>query len=59
MTNVFVRFAQNESGAAAIEYGLIVAAMSVAIMTIVFSIGTHQSATIKTIVAMFPGLAVF
>jgi pilus assembly protein Flp/PilA len=59
MTNVFVRFAKNESGAAAIEYGLIVAAISVAILTIVFSIGSHQSATLKTITAMFPGQTAF
>jgi pilus assembly protein Flp/PilA len=55
MTNVFVHFAKNESGATAIEYGLIVAAISVAIMTIVFSIGSKQSVTFATIAAMFPG----
>jgi pilus assembly protein Flp/PilA len=54
MTNDFVRFAKNESGATAIEYGLIVAAVSVAIMTIVFSIGSKQSATFTTIAAMLP-----
>ena len=59
MTNLFVRFAENESGATAIEYGLIVAAMSVAIMTVVFSIGSHQSAIFKFIAIMLPGQAVF
>lgn len=59
MTNLIVRFAKNESGAAAIEYGLIVAALSIAILTIVFSVGNHQSATLKTIAAMFPGQTAF
>ena len=59
MTNLFVRFAENESGATAIEYGLIVAAISVAILTVVFSIGSNQSATFKIIAAMFPGQTAF
>ena len=59
MTNLFVRFAENESGATAIEYGLVVAAISVAILTVVFSIGSHQSATFKIIAAMFPGQSAF
>jgi pilus assembly protein Flp/PilA len=59
MTNILVRFAKNESGATAIEYGLIVAALSIAILTVVFSIGSHQSATSATIAAMFPGHTAF
>jgi pilus assembly protein Flp/PilA len=54
MKNLFVRFAANQSGATAIEYGLIVTAVSVAIMTIVFSIGGKNSATFTTIAAMLP-----
>ena len=59
MTNNLVHFAKNESGATAIEYGLIVAAISVAIMTIVFSMGSKQSETFAAITAMFPGQTVF
>ncbi|MCB1478584.1 MAG: Flp family type IVb pilin [Tepidamorphaceae bacterium] len=39
MKAVFKNFAKDESGATAIEYGLIAAGISVAIMTIVYSIG--------------------
>jgi len=34
------RFLRDESGASAIEYGLIAAGISVAIITVVFTIGT-------------------
>ena len=36
MKNLFVRFSKDESGATAIEYGLIAAGISVAIAVIVF-----------------------
>ena len=39
MTNVFARFAKDESGATAIEYGLIAAGIAVAIIAAVFAIG--------------------
>jgi pilus assembly protein Flp/PilA len=39
MKNLFVRFANDESGATAIEYGLIAAGISVVIITAVNSIG--------------------
>ena len=39
-----MKFAKDESGATAIEYGLIAAGISVAIITIVFTIGTQLSA---------------
>jgi pilus assembly protein Flp/PilA len=40
MTNLVSRFVKDESGATAIEYGLIAAGISVAIITIVNGIGT-------------------
>jgi pilus assembly protein Flp/PilA len=40
MKNVFVRFAKDESGATAIEYGLIAAGISLAIIAIVNTLGT-------------------
>ena len=38
---LFSRFAQDESGATAIEYGLIAALIAVAIITAVTSVGTN------------------
>ena len=40
MTKLVARFAQDESGATAIEYGLIVALIAVVIITAVAAIGT-------------------
>jgi pilus assembly protein Flp/PilA len=40
MKNLIVRFAKNESGATAIEYGLIAAGISVAIIAVVNGLGT-------------------
>jgi pilus assembly protein Flp/PilA len=40
MKNLFSRFLKDESGATAIEYGLIAAGIAVAIITIVQTIGT-------------------
>ena len=39
------RFAKDESGATAIEYGLIAAGISVAIITVVQGLGTKLTAT--------------
>lgn len=55
MKNLFVRFAKDESGATAIEYGLIAAGISVAIATIVFTIGTDLSNTFTTIEGKLSG----
>jgi pilus assembly protein Flp/PilA len=41
MTNLVKRFAKDESGATAIEYGLIAAGISVAIIAVVQGIGTN------------------
>ncbi len=45
MTKFFNTFAKDESGATAIEYGLIAALIAVAIISIVTTLGTNLSAT--------------
>ncbi|RXH22800.1 MULTISPECIES: Flp family type IVb pilin [Bradyrhizobium] len=40
MKNLIARFAKDESGATAIEYGLIAAGIALAIITVVNSLGT-------------------
>ena len=40
MKNLIVRFVKNESGATAIEYGLIAAGISVAIIAVVQTVGS-------------------
>ena len=49
MKNLFVRFLKNESGATAIEYGLIAAGISVAIIAVVQTLGTNLNSTFQTI----------
>lgn len=49
MNKFFKRFAKNESGATAIEYGLIAALISVGIITGATLIGKDVSATFKGI----------
>ena len=49
MKNLFVRFMKDNSGATAIEYGLIAAGISVAIITIVGSVGSTLTATFTSI----------
>ncbi|HEV2556609.1 MAG TPA: Flp family type IVb pilin [Bosea sp. (in: a-proteobacteria)] len=44
MTNVFARFVKDESGATAIEYGLIAALIAVVCITVWTQIGTNLSA---------------
>jgi len=41
MKNLFVRFVKDDSAATAIEYGLIAAGISVAIIVVVSGIGTN------------------
>ncbi len=43
--NLFSRFMKDESGATAIEYGLIAALISTAIITAVTTVGTELSGT--------------
>ena len=45
MKNLFPRFVKDESGATAIEYGLIAALIGVVIIGAVTSVGTEVSAT--------------
>lgn len=45
MKNLFLRFVKNDSGATAIEYGLIAAGISVAIIAVVNGLGTQLNTT--------------
>ena len=45
----FVAFLRNESGATAIEYGLIAAGISVAIIAVVNGLGTQLNATFTSV----------
>jgi pilus assembly protein Flp/PilA len=45
MKTLVSRFLKNESGATAIEYGLIAAGISVAIITVVTGLGTKLNTT--------------
>jgi pilus assembly protein Flp/PilA len=45
----FVRFMKDESGATAIEYGLIAACISVAIIAVVQGIGTNLNTKFTTV----------
>ena len=47
--NTLKRFAKDESGATAIEYGLIAAGISVAIITVVQGLGTKLANTFTNI----------
>jgi pilus assembly protein Flp/PilA len=49
MTKFFNKFAQDESGATAIEYGLIAALIAVAIISIVTTLGGNLSATFSEV----------
>ena len=49
MTNLVTRFYKDQSGATAIEYGLIAAAISVAIIAVVQGIGSKLNTTFTTI----------
>jgi pilus assembly protein Flp/PilA len=46
---MFARFLKDESGATAIEYGLIASLIALAIITAATSVGTTLSATFTTI----------
>ncbi|HVV81191.1 MAG TPA: Flp family type IVb pilin [Pseudolabrys sp.] len=49
MKNLFVRFMKDASGATAIEYGLIAAGISVAIIAVVNGLGTKLNTTFSSI----------
>ena len=46
---VFDRFLKDESGATAIEYGLLAAGISVAIITVVNTLGSQLKSTFTTL----------
>jgi pilus assembly protein Flp/PilA len=46
---LFSKFVNDQSGATAIEYGLIAAGISVAIVTVVGTLGTKLNATFTTV----------
>jgi pilus assembly protein Flp/PilA len=49
MKTVVQRFAKDQSGATAIEYGLIAAGISIAIITVVNSLGSQLKNTIAAL----------
>jgi pilus assembly protein Flp/PilA len=49
MKNLVTRFMKDESGATAIEYGLIAAGISVAIIAVVQGLGTKLNATFTSV----------
>ena len=49
MKNLVSRFVKDESGATAIEYGLIAAGISVAIIAVVNGLGTKLNTTFNSI----------
>ena len=49
MKTVFRRLVDDESGATAIEYGLIAAGISVAIITVVASLGSSLNTTFTSV----------
>jgi pilus assembly protein Flp/PilA len=49
MRKFITKFFSDESGATAIEYGLIAALIAVAIITAVSSVGTHLTSTFNSV----------
>jgi pilus assembly protein Flp/PilA len=49
MKNIFARFLKDESGATAIEYGLIAAGIALAIITAVNTVGTNLTTKFTSI----------
>ena len=49
MSNLITRFLKNESGATAIEYGLIAAGISVAIIAVVQGLGSKLNTTFTSV----------
>jgi pilus assembly protein Flp/PilA len=49
MKALVIQFAKDDTGATAIEYGLIAAGISVAIVTVVGTVGTKLNATCTTV----------
>lgn len=49
MKNLLLRFANDDSGATAIEYGLIAAGIAVAIIAVVNGLGSQLAGTFNTV----------
>ena len=47
MTNLLKRFAKDESGATAVEYGLVAAGISVAIIAVMQGLGSKLNTTVQ------------
>lgn len=54
MVHAFKRFLADESGATAIEYGLICAGIGVAIIAIIKALGENLIAKLTTLLNFFP-----
>lgn len=57
MKNLISRFAKDESGATAIEYGLIAALIAVVIITVLGQIGTNLTTTFTRVATGLAGAA--
>jgi pilus assembly protein Flp/PilA len=55
MKSLFTRFANDESGATAIEYGLISALIAVVIITAVTTVGTNLQTTFNAVATKLAG----
>ena len=55
MNNLVSRFVRDESGATAIEYGLIAALISVVIIAVLGTIGTNLSAKFQSVATGLAG----
>jgi pilus assembly protein Flp/PilA len=49
MTNLVKRFAKDESGATAVEYGLVAAGISVAIIAVMQGLGSKLNTTFSSV----------
>ena len=49
MRSLLIHFVDDESGAAAIEYGLVAASISVAIITVLHGVGSSLNATFTSV----------
>lgn len=56
MTKFFNRFAKDESGATAIEYGLIAALIAVALITVLGTVGNGLNTTFQSIATKVGGV---
>jgi pilus assembly protein Flp/PilA len=54
MTRIFARFVKDESGATAIEYGLIAALIGIAIISAATTLGSKLSHTFTTVSNSLP-----